>query len=73
MPVTSIVHALTDKNEDWGETVSEDWQRYLFVPEGLYSMDQWKDPLIQGHTMSGVTFRPKKAAKVFKSYISKYG
>ena len=73
VPITSIVHALTDKNEDWGPTVADHWQRYLFVPEGLYQMVEWKDPLAQQPTMRQVTFKPKKAAKVFKEYAAKYG
>ncbi len=73
VPVKAIAHALTDKNEDWGPTVASHWQRYLFVPEGLYAMEQWKDPLWQGPTMKGITFKPKKAAEIFKEYVAKYG
>jgi len=71
VPITGIIHALTDKNEDWGPTVGGHWQRWLFVPEGLYEMEQWKDPLYQGQTMKHVSFKPKKAAKVFKDFALK--
>ena len=69
IPVTRILANLLDKNEDSSRYA---FDRYLFVPEGLYRMKQRIDPLKRGPTTWAVMYERKQAADTFQQIVSQY-
>ena len=69
IPISRIIVSLNDKNEDWTKYAQNRW---LYVPEGVYRMKGFRDPLIKKPTDWPISYEPKKAAEIFRRYAEKY-
>jgi len=67
VPITCILANLLDKNED---SSGYAFDRWLFVPEGLYKMRGEIDPLRRGPTTWAVAYDRKQAADTYQRIAS---
>lgn len=63
IPVARILVTLNDKNEDWTEFSGERW---IYVPEGIFKIRGFGDPLRHEPTPPNVVYEPKLAAETYR-------